>query len=74
MLRTIYTNLKQEILDVSITMLYPDRKQEMRADKSAFEHHKGLLYTVYKNIMLTYWPSPGRASCFICCAIGKYRA
>jgi hypothetical protein len=38
MVSIVYTNLRWEILDVSITMLAVSRlKQEMRAEKSAFE-------------------------------------
>jgi hypothetical protein len=57
MVRTVYTNLRQEIFSISIMMEFNVKlQQDMRAEKSAFEQHRNNLYTVPQNIMLQNTP------------------
>lgn len=54
-MNNVYTNMKQEILNLNIKMFWPELKLDSRIGKkkSAFEWNKGKSYTVHNDIIPT---------------------
>ena len=76
MVRTIYTNLRETDFSYKHYNVMSRLKQDMRAEKSAFEQHKGKFYIICENTMPTdsYIKKGGArtTSCFVSLLLDYY--